>query len=98
MPISSTPSSFLIRIYNRYARLSAELAQQPQGAPKIKIIDATIDLCAAVFPWAKFRSRKGAISLHTILAGLLPSASSSPRAKPMTAMPSKTCTSSRMIC
>jgi ectoine hydroxylase-related dioxygenase (phytanoyl-CoA dioxygenase family) len=49
------------------------MQQQPEGAPKIKIIDATtIDLCAAVFPWAKFRTRKGAIKLHTVLTGLLP--------------------------
>ena len=29
-------------------------------------------MCAAVFPWAKFRTRKGAIKLHTVLTGLLP--------------------------
>jgi IS4 transposase len=59
--------------YKLYERLSAELAPQPQKAPPIKIIDATtIDLCAAVFPWAKFRTRKGAIKLHTVLSGLLP--------------------------
>src|SRR4030065_1081854 len=58
--------------YKLYERLSAELAPQPQKAPQIKIIDATtIDLCAAVFPWAKFRTRKGAIKLHTVLSGLL---------------------------
>jgi transposase len=46
---------------------------QPECAPKIKIIDATtIELCAAVFPWAKFRTRKGAIKLHTVLTGLVP--------------------------
>jgi hypothetical protein len=56
-----------------YWSLSAELAPQPQKAPQIKIIDATtIDLCAAVFPWAKFRTRKEAIKLHTVLTGLLP--------------------------
>ena len=56
-----------------YTRVSAELATQPQEAPEIKIIDATtIDLCAAVFPWAKFRACKGAIKLHTVLTGLLP--------------------------
>jgi len=45
----------------------------PKKAPQIKIIDATtIDLCAAVFPWAKFRTRKGAIKLHTVLNGVLP--------------------------
>lgn len=59
--------------YKMYERVSAELATQPQKAPEIKIIDATtIDLCATVFPWAKFRSRKGAIKLHTVLTGLLP--------------------------
>ena len=59
--------------YKLYERLSAELEPQPKKAPPIKIIDATtIDLCAAVFPWAKFRTRKGAIKLHTVLTGLLP--------------------------
>jgi transposase len=59
--------------YKLYERLSAELATQPHEAPKIKIIDATtIDLCAAVFPWAKFRTRKGAIKLHTVLTEMLP--------------------------
>src|SRR6267142_612902 len=27
----------------------------------------TIDLCLSLFPWAKFRRRKGAIKLHTLL-------------------------------
>jgi len=59
--------------YKLYDRLSAELATQPQEAPNIKIIDSTtIDLCASVFPWAKFRTRKGAIKLHTVLTGMLP--------------------------
>ena len=59
--------------YKLYERLSTELATQPQQAPKIKIIDSTtIDLCASVFPWAKFRTRKGAIKLHTVLTGMLP--------------------------
>jgi hypothetical protein len=31
-------------------------------------LDATtIDLCLALFPWARFRNRKGAIKLHTLL-------------------------------
>ena len=35
----------------------------------------TIDLCLSLFPWAKFRKRKGAIKLHTLLdlRGNLPS-------------------------
>src|ERR1700683_4030286 len=27
----------------------------------------TIDLCLSVFPWARFRSRKGAFNMHTLL-------------------------------
>ena len=27
----------------------------------------TIDLCLSLFPWAKFRQRKGAIKLHTLM-------------------------------
>lgn len=35
----------------------------------------TIDLCLALFPWAKFRRRKGAVKLHTLvdLRGNIPS-------------------------
>jgi hypothetical protein len=32
------------------------------------VLDSTtIDLCLSLFPWAKFRKRKGAIKLHTLL-------------------------------
>jgi hypothetical protein len=59
--------------YKLYEQVSAEMASQPQAAPQIKIIDViTIERCAAVFPWAKFRTRKRAIKLHTVLTGLLP--------------------------
>lgn len=36
---------------------------------------STIDLCLALFPWAKFRKRKGAVKLHTLLdlRGSIPS-------------------------
>jgi hypothetical protein len=35
----------------------------------------TIDLCLSLFPWAKFRKRKGAVKLHTLLdlRGSIPS-------------------------
>ena len=42
---------------------------------KLYLLDTTtIQLCLAAFPWAKFRSRKGAIKLHTGLdaSGYLP--------------------------
>jgi hypothetical protein len=54
-------------------RLYVDMARQQPVNPEIKIIDSTtIDLCAAVFPWADFRARKGAIKLHTVLRDLLP--------------------------
>ena len=28
----------------------------------------TIDLCLALFPWARFRKHKGAVKLHTLLS------------------------------
>ena len=41
---------------------SVELAQT------VYALDATtIDLCLALFPWAKFRKHKGAVKLHTLL-------------------------------
>jgi len=42
--------------------------------PLYALDSTTIDLCLSVFPWAKFRSTKGAIKLHIGLnqAGLLP--------------------------
>ncbi len=37
-------------------------------AQTVYALDATtIDLCLALFPWAKFRKRKGAVKLHTLL-------------------------------
>jgi hypothetical protein len=29
----------------------------------------TIDLCLALFPWAKFRRRKAAVKMHTAFMG-----------------------------
>lgn len=44
--------------------------------PLYSIDATTIDLCLSVFPWATFRTRKGAIKIHTLLdhRGHLPSA------------------------
>ena len=42
----------------------------------LHILDSTtIDLCLSVFPWAKFRKRKGALKIHTLLdhRGTIPS-------------------------
>jgi hypothetical protein len=64
------------RIYADFAQgLIAEArrlyATEPFGvdlAQTVYAFDATtIDLCLALFPWATFRKRKGAVKLHTLL-------------------------------
>jgi putative transposase len=67
-----------------YRDLFGKLLTKVQGlAPKYKLklplklyaLDATlIELCLSVFPWARFRQRKGALKLHTLidLDGSLP--------------------------
>jgi hypothetical protein len=35
--------------------------------PAYAFDSTTIDLCLSLFPWAKFRKRKGAVKLHTLL-------------------------------
>lgn len=49
---------------------------KPKGFKgKLLSIDSTtIDLCLALFPWAKFHHRKGAVKVHTVLDhdGLIP--------------------------
>jgi putative transposase len=71
--------------YTLYEALFHKLLSRCQGlAPrhgfrfknKLYSLDAsTIDLCLSVFPWAKFRTTKGAVKLHVGLDhdGLLPS-------------------------
>ena len=70
--------------YSLYEQLAGKLLRQCQArAPrhgfrfknKFYSLDAsTIDLCLSVFPWAKFRTTKGAVKLHVGLDhdGLLP--------------------------
>lgn len=50
-------------------RLGVAKAGARLGLPgKLLTLDATvIDLCAAVFDWAKFRTTKGAVKLHLLL-------------------------------
>jgi len=51
-------------------RIAAELAETVYA-----LDSTTIDLCLSVFPWARFRSAKGAVKLHTLLdlRGAIPS-------------------------
>jgi Transposase DDE domain/Domain of unknown function (DUF4372) len=50
-------------------RLGVAKASAKLGLPgKLLSLDATVvDLCAAVFDWAKFRTTKGAVKLHLLL-------------------------------
>ena len=64
------------RIYADFAqvliRRARKLYAQEPLAVELKqtvyaLDSTTIDLCLSLFPWAKFRRRKGAIKLHTLL-------------------------------
>ena len=64
------------RIYADFAQILIQRARElymddPFGVELNETVYAldssTIDLCLAVFPWAKFRKRKGAVKLHTLL-------------------------------
>jgi hypothetical protein len=56
--------------FDLYEQLRPSLKLPRKLLPKRKIFlldSTTIDLCLSVFDWAKFRVRKGAIKLHTVL-------------------------------
>lgn len=64
------------RIYSDFAQVLIGRARQlyvnePFGVALDQTVYAldstTIDLCLSLFPWAKFRRRKGAVKLHTLL-------------------------------
>jgi hypothetical protein len=64
------------RIYADFAQVLIHLARELYRDEPFALeldetvyaLDAsTIDLCLSLFPWAKFRKRKGAIKLHTLL-------------------------------
>jgi len=72
------------RIYADFARVLISIARDLYVNDSFGIeiketayaLDATtIDLCLSLFPWAKFRKRKGAVKLHTLLdlRGSIPS-------------------------
>ena len=64
------------RIYSDFAQVLIGIARplyvhDPLGvdlAHSLYALDSTtIDLCLALFPWAKFRKRKAAVKMHTLL-------------------------------
>ena len=65
------------RIYGDFAQLLIKQARElyaddpgflPELDNMVYALDSTtIDLCLALFPWARFRNQKGAVKLHTLL-------------------------------
>ena len=64
------------RIYADFAQVLIRRARElyihdPLGATleqtAYALDSTTVDLCLNLFPWAKFRRRKGAVKLHTLL-------------------------------
>jgi len=64
------------RIYADFAQVLIKIARElyanedfgPELKQAVYAFDSTtIDLCLSVFPWAKFRKRKAAVKLHTLL-------------------------------
>ena len=64
------------RIYQDFAHILIHHAKEiyskePLGISLRETVYAldstTIDLCLSLFPWAKFRTHKGAVKMHTLL-------------------------------
>lgn len=64
------------RIYADFAQVLIGRARQLYAAEPLAVTlnqtvyaldSTTIDLCLSLFPWARFRRRKGAVKLHTLL-------------------------------
>lgn len=59
----------LIAYYQRlFSRTASSSSIQTLKGKAVKIVDSsTVSLCLNLFPWAKFRQKKGAIKIHTKL-------------------------------
>lgn len=55
----------LVELARRECVGRRRIAELEQGV--FSIDSTSIDLCLHVFPWAKFRTRKGAVKIHTVL-------------------------------
>jgi len=68
---NSRPAEFFQALFEKsYQRCAvfAPMKNKFKFKNKLYSLDSsTIDLCLSVFPWAKFRSTKGGIKLHTLL-------------------------------
>jgi hypothetical protein len=64
------------RIYSDFAHVLIGIARRLYAADELAVAleqtayafdSTTIDLCLSLFPWARFRKRKGAVKLHTLI-------------------------------
>jgi len=53
--------------WKRCIRQKRKKDTDAEGPPGTVNDASTIDLCLSVFPWARFRTTKGAVKLHTLL-------------------------------
>jgi len=61
-------AEFAQRLIAQARRLYAEDELEVELASTVYALDSTtIDLCLSVFPWARFRSAKSAVKIHTLL-------------------------------
>ena len=61
-------AEFAQRLIGQARRLYAEDELEVDLASTVYALDSTtIDLCLSVFPWARFRSAKAAVKIHTLL-------------------------------
>src|SRR5215475_9887755 len=61
-------AEFAQRLIAQARRLYAEDELEVELANTVYALDSTtIDLCLSVFPWARFRSTKAAVKMHTLL-------------------------------
>jgi len=59
---------FALRLIQTARKLYAEDSFSLELTHTVYALDSTtIDLCLALFPWARFRKHKGAVKLHTLL-------------------------------
>ena len=61
-------ADFAMVLIDHARRLHADDVVAGRLKAAVYVLDTTnIDLCLSLFPWAKFRRRKGAVRLHTLL-------------------------------
>ena len=88
--INKRPSGFFEDLFAEMYKLCMNCAPKKPFKFNCKIYSfdsTTISLCLSLFPWAKFRRKKGGVKIHTLLDhdGCIPALWKFPKPKRMTA-------------